>query len=398
MIPQLRRATPDDLPAVAAADGRGFGFHYSQQDIDDFRPLFEPEQFVLAVESDGAIVGVAGAFDMTATLPGGTALASPGVTWVSVAATHLRRGILRAMMAEQLGGYVKDGKPLAMLTASQSGIYGRFGYGEATRSRYLEIDRRRVRFRADVPDPGGVRYADTDEMRKHAPEIHRRWSAITPGSVSRSEAWWEYLFLDREAHRGGASALFHLVHQDGYATYRITDGEDQTCKLVDLFAITHDAHVALWRVVLGLDLVRMVNSWQVPLDDPLPYLLDDPRQVRTNKFSDGMWTRILDVPVALSSRPYATEIDVVIDVQDRFLDRGGRFRLRGGPDGATCDAVTTTPDIALDIAELGSLLFGSARAGRMARAGRLQAGDPAVLLRFDVACIGEREANHGTSF
>lgn len=398
MTPQLRRATPDDLPALAIADGRGFGFHYTQQDIDDFRPLFEPENFVLACEPDGAIVGVAGAFDMTVTLPGGRALPAPGVTWVSVAATHQRRGILRALMTEQLGGYVAEGKPLAMLTASQSGIYGRFGYGQANRSRFTEIDRRRVRFRADVPDPGGVRFADKDEMRKNAPEIYRRWSAITPGAVSRSDAWWEFLLTDREAHRDGASGLFHLLHQDGYASYRIVDGDDQTCRLIELFAVTDEAHVALWRVLLGLDLVQMINTWKTPLDDPLPYLLDDPRQVRTSKLTDGLWVRVLDVPVALSSRPYATEIDVVLDVQDGFLDRGGRFRLRGGPDGATCEGVTTTPDITLGIAELGSLLFGTLRAGPMARAGRVQATDPATLRRFDLACTGAKEAQHGTGF
>jgi len=48
----IRRAVAEELPAIAVADGRGFGLHYSDQDIDDFRPLFEPERFLLARDAN----------------------------------------------------------------------------------------------------------------------------------------------------------------------------------------------------------------------------------------------------------------------------------------------------------------------------------------------------------
>ena len=47
--------------------------------------------------------------------------------------------------------------PIAGLEASEAGIYGRFGYGPATVSHRLVVDRREARFLAEVPDPGGVR-------------------------------------------------------------------------------------------------------------------------------------------------------------------------------------------------------------------------------------------------
>lgn len=399
----IRRAVPDDLPAIARSDGRAFGMHYSEQDLADFRPLFDPERFLLACDQDdGGIVGIAGSFPFDVTLPGAPPITTEGVSWVAVAPTHRRRGILRTLFTEQHRGFVADGIAISVLTASEGGIYGRFGYAPATASRWVEIERRRAEFRAGVPDPGGVRYVEAEEMRALAPGIHRRWCARTPAALSRSDRWWDNRLLDREHHRGGGTARFHLVHPDGYAAYRI-DHSSGTCNVVEYAAATDEAHVALWRVLLGLDLVKTIGTSSLPADDPLPFLLTDPRQVRTTAVADGMWARVLDVPAALAARRYAVEVDLVIDVTDPFLDRGGRFRLRGGPDGAECAATTAAPDLHADVAALGGLVFGGTRVHALARAGLVQltgatAADDALLRRFDAACTSDREPVHGTSF
>ena len=320
------------------------------------------------------------------------------MTWVSVAVTHRRRGMLRALLTEQHRGFVAAGAAVSLLTASEGGIYGRFGYGIATVHRCGGDHPPAGRVPGRRPDPGGVRQVDTDELRKLAPAIHRRWAAVTPGAVSRSDAWWDALLRDREQRRDGASALFHLLHPDGYASYRMRRGEQHRLQVVEIVAATEEAHAALWRILLALDLVDTVRAAR-PLDDPLPDLLTDPRQVRTTGLDDGMWARILDVPAALAARRYAVEIDVVLDVHDPFLDRGGRFRLRGGPDGAEC--VPSTPAgrrVGVELAALGSLLFGGRRAGTLARAGLVQAADPAALRRFDVALLADRAPQHGTEF
>lgn len=396
MNPLLRRATADDLPAIAVTDGRAFGFEHSDADVEDFRPLFDPRRFVLACDpGDGTIVGNSGSFPFDLTLPGGATMAVEGVTWVAVSATHRRRGILRAMMEELHHGYADEGIAVSVLTASEGGIYGRFGYGPATTERLVTIERHRAEFRPGTPDPGGVRYVDTDAARKLAPEIHRRWCALNPGALSRSDQWWDNAFLDRPHRRWGGSALFHLVHADGYASYRTGDG---TCRVIDFFAATDDAHAALWRVLLGIDLTSTITVRDVPLDDPLPFLLTDPRQVHTTGLPDGVWARVLDVPAALGARSYSAQIDVVLTVHDAFLDRGGRFRLRGGPEGATCEPTDSAADVEIEIRALGSLLLGGHRAHTLARAGLLTALGPGVIARLDAAFVAERAPRFGTHF
>lgn len=394
----LRRATADDLPEMALVDGRAFGVQFTEQDIEDYRPLYVPGDYLLACDpADGRIVGITAHYPFAMTLPGGGALDVAGVTWVSVDTTQRRRGVLRALFTAQHLQFVEDGLAVSVLLASQGGIYGRFGYGPATVSRRVEIDPRLVTFRPGVPDPGGVRQVETDEARKHAPEVYRRWQAITPGALPRSEVWWDFLLLDRENRRQGASALFHLVHPDGYVSYRIDDDE-RRCQVVDLVAVTDEARLALWRVLLGLDLVRTVTADWCPLDDPLPFLLSDPRQVRTVSLDDGLWVRALDVPAALAARRYAVDIDVTLEVHDGFLDRGGRFRLRGGPDGAECAATDQVPDVHAEIATLGSLYLGGHRAETLARTGSLQVADPHVLRHLDLAFTADRLPQFGTEF
>ena len=90
---------------------------------------------------DGSeVVGIAHHEPSQITLPGGARLDCAGVTRVSVAPTHRRRGILRAMMARQLADIASRGTPLAALWASESSIYGRFGYGLGTVHEHWRIE------------------------------------------------------------------------------------------------------------------------------------------------------------------------------------------------------------------------------------------------------------------
>jgi predicted acetyltransferase len=394
----LRRATVKDVPAVAEADGRAFGRHYSETDLDDFGSWVDLDRFWVAVDPvEDTVVGVTGSFDFTMAMPGGATLPVPGVTWVSVALTHRRRGILRALLAEQHREFLDDGMPLAALTASEGAIYGRFGYGTATLDRSVEIARRRAVLRPDLPETGGVRQLSTEQVRAIAPDIHRRWAARTPGALSRDDVRWDFTLADREWSRNGGTELFHLGHTDGYASYRRVHA-DRACDVVELFAATPEAHRELWRTLLAMDLVETVRSRSLPLDDPLPLLLTDPRQVRTTGLDDGMWLRVLDVPAALSARPYRIELDVVLEVDDPFLDRGGRFRLRGGPEGATCEPTTTAADLHIAVRALGPLLLGGQPAGPLAAAGLIEGAGPAVLERLDTAFGTDRLPQHGSEF
>ncbi|MDQ6936415.1 MAG: GNAT family N-acetyltransferase [Actinomycetota bacterium] len=396
----IRAGSRTDVEEIVRLDGFAFGFTMSPQDIEDLLRTLDPDRFLLATDAD-RIVGVTADFALTMTVPGGTRLAVPGVTWVSVAVTHRRMGILAALMRTQLEGYRAEGRPLAILTASESGIYGRFGYGPATFQRAASIERRRAVLR-EPGDTRAVRMGTAEQARAAVADVHRRWCEETPGAIGRSEAWWDTYFLDREGDRDGMTARFHLLHDDGYVMYRAKESWEgghahNVCSVTDVIALTVRARRDLWTVLLGLDLFSTVDTSRLPLDDPLPLLLTDPRQVRTTAVNDAVWVRLLDVPAALAARTYGVEIDTVLRVADAMFGEV-TVRLRGGPDGAACEPTDAPADVHCAVSALGSAYLGGVRVGQLAAAGLVQAADPAALRRLDRAMLAEREPFHGTGF
>jgi predicted acetyltransferase len=393
----LAAATAQDLPALALADARAFGVDAADPGFTAELALVDPARFLLA--RDGSrIAGVTGDFRFQLTVPGGATVPIPGVSWVSVGATYRRRGVLRALMTAQHERFVAEGVMMAALTASEAAIYGRFGYGPATVNRAVAIDRTRAVFRPGAIDPGGVWEADATEARPHAAGVHDRWRRQVPGALSRTDQRWDVLMAAHPSPADGAR--FFLLHAEGYAAYRVdrTNGGRAGCRVIDLVATTDTAHAALWRVLLGLDLVDTVTDPRCPPDDPLPFLLSDPRLVRTTAATDGMWLRLVDVAAALAARTYTVELDVVLEVADRFLGRGGRFRLRAGPDGASCEPTHRAAQAHADVASLAALYLGGHRAITLARAGLLEVPDPAVARRLDLAFSTDRAPQHGTHF
>ncbi|HEY2041635.1 MAG TPA: GNAT family N-acetyltransferase [Jatrophihabitans sp.] len=395
----IRTATPDDLSEIGRVDGASFGAQYSEQELSETFEGVDLERFFVACDGD-AIAGIAGDYPFTMTVPGGS-LEVPGVTWVSVAPTYRRRGILRQMMEFQLHGYAERGVPVAILTASEGAIYRRFGYGAATSIRKTVVDRRRAVLSRPA-DPGEVRLAKPAEARAVLPALHERWRAQVPGAVSRNDSWWDHLFRDREYQRGGMSGKFYLLHDEGYVAYRVkadwgSSAPNHTCWITDYAPVTPRAHAALWQVLLGMDLFGVIETYQIPVDDPLPFLITDYRQVQTTAVNDGIWLRPIDVAAMLSSRTYGVEIDAVVEVTDPMFG-DARYQLRGGPDGATCQRTEASIDVSLTADALGSVYLGGNRARTLAAAGAIHADDDATLDRFDRALLADRAPSHGTAF
>ena len=132
----LRPVTEGELPDFGRATGVAFG----NTDDDEFAWITSLEaDRTLAVFDDTAIVATAAAFSFELTVPGHALVPTAGVTMVGVHPTHRRRGLLVRMMEEQLADVAERSEPLAVLTASESAIYGRFGYGLATFSTFWTL-------------------------------------------------------------------------------------------------------------------------------------------------------------------------------------------------------------------------------------------------------------------
>ncbi len=391
-----------EFEAIITMDARAFGLTYTDADMEDVRGILELDRTLVALDGP-EVVGSTSAISFEMTVPGGASVPTAGVTWVGVMPTHRRRGILRQLMARQVDEMLDRGEPLAALTASESSIYGRFGYGVATRRALLTVGTKRVRLRPGLGDDQ-VRFADASTARKTLPALYDRQRALVPGTVSRDDRWWDHVLADLETLRDGWTPFFFLLHPDGYVIYRRQSEwagalPADRCRVSEVVAVTPEAHASLWRVLLELDLVETLTYSRFPLDDPLFWLVDDSRRLEVTGLWDDEWVRLLHVPRALEARRYLAEDRFVVELIDAFCPAiGGRFELDGGPDGAVCRRTTAEPDLVMDIRDMGSLYLGGTRATTLTRARRIEERTAGAARRADVFFASDPPPHNHTAF
>ncbi|HZN12993.1 MAG TPA: GNAT family N-acetyltransferase [Acidimicrobiales bacterium] len=391
---EIRVLEDDEFGQMPGVFGTAFGFQPSEETIADWKATTEMDRTLAAFDGDVA-VGTAAAHSFELTVPGAQQVAAAGVTAVAVRTTHKRRKILTSLMKRQLTDVADRGEPLAILLASESVIYGRFGYGLSTSHLALELNPRHGDFARPVDDSGRFRQLDKDGAKKVFPGLFDASRKRNPGDIDRSAAWWDIYFKDREHERQGASALFCVVHEsakgkaDGYFTYRVK-GEWQhglpnnEIRVQDLVADNPTVYAAMWQYALDIDLAGAVTAWGRPVDEPLRWLLADPRRLRTTVSGDFLWTRIIDVPAALAARRYATDGSVVLEVVDDFIgSANGRFALSASPGDASCAPTKKKADITLTVADLGAVYLGGHSFGALARVGRIEENAKGALARAD---------------
>jgi predicted acetyltransferase len=390
----LRPITPEEFDAFTLANGTAFGRRPTDDDRQRELPIFEFDRSVAAFDGK-QIVGTAGAYSMDLTLPGGRAVPVSGVTFVGVLPTHRRQGILSAMMRALHADARRRNEPLAVLGASESTIYGRFGYGVATTSMDVEIERAHARFARQWEERGRLRILEHEQALPVAAAIYDEARRPQPAALSRSATYWQVLLHNPLASTGEQGPRFYVAYEnatgtlDGIAWYRVTPAWEQglprhTLTVGELLARTPEAHAALWRYCLNMDLVHTVRATSRPVEDPLRWLLADPRRLRVTRMVDDLWVRPLDVPRALAERGYATSGRIVFEILDAFEpETAGCYTLEAGPDGAACDRSDDAPDLTLDVRDLGAAYLGGVAFTTLAQTGRLVEHRPGALQRAD---------------
>jgi len=406
----LRPITPDEFDAYDAVAAYAFNeTDRPAEVIEQELMIFEFDRSLAAFDGD-AIAGTAAAYSFRLTVPGGIADAA-GVTYVSVLPSHRRRGILSAMMRHQLADVANRGEAIAALFASESGIYGRYGYGCASGQLRLTIRRGEGALRPDVAGRAAaqhgtvrLRAAQPAVLRTELAKVYEATAPHRPGTIARDDRWWQCLLGDPEADRRGMGPLTCLLADDdsgprGYALYRTKggwadDGLPSGSLLVrELIAGDAAATAALWADLLTRDLIGEVVARQRPVDDPLLDMLADRRRARAY-LTDGLWIRLVDVPAAIRNRRYSCAADVVLEVTDDLLPaNAGRWRLQcpGTADGGapSCDRTTAAADIELPVAALGAAYLGGTRLGALAAAGQVTERTHGALARLSAAMYAD---------
>jgi predicted acetyltransferase len=341
---------------------------------DDFHPQ--------AAFVDGQIVGGSAMLSLQVTVPGPRAVGLAAVSDTAVIITHRRRGLLRAVMQAMFDEALERGEAVAGLSASEGGIYGRFGFGPATLRTRWEIERAAVRWREPVPVTGALELVDAATVRPAVSALHDAARATRVGEVSAHRGLWEGISDAPDATDGPPRYVVHrdpAGQVDGAAQFRLPwaplVADTGTLRVESLEALTVAAYRDLWGLLLDFDLTRRIVAAPRPPDEPLRWLLTDPRALRVTRQSDNLWIRLLDLPSALRTRGYDTDGAVTIEIESDPMcpANAGVWRLEAGGGAATCERVSGgRADLAADVEALGSLYLGGGSAALLAAAGRIR--------------------------
>ena len=397
----IRPITEDELADFLLVDQHAFnGTPPSERSHANFLSRIEFDRTLVAFDGE-TMVGGTGIYSFQMRVPGAMA-AVAGVSLVAVLPSHRRRGILSALMRRQLADISERGEAVAALFGSESVIYGRYGYGRASWQAAYRMHGREGALAPGAPaDPGlRLRITEPASARAELAKVFELALAERPGMYARTEPWWDRLLFDLDPGGGTPKPIRCLLAEDdsgprGYVLYTTASRWDEdeflpdgVLEVSESIATDPAATAALWGDLLSRDLVNEFHARLRPVDDPVLYLLADPRRLRP-LVTDGLWIRLVDVGAALARRHYACPVDVVIEVTDELCPQNqGRWRLTAAtaaaPAGfrATCDRTTAPADVVLPVDALGAAYLGGTRLGSLAGAGLVtetRAGSLAVL-------------------
>ncbi len=313
------------------------------------------------------------------TVPGARSVPSWAISGVTVAPTHRRRGVARALLEAELRTAQAYGAPIATLTVSESTIYGRFGFGPAALARDLTIDTRRATWTGPRPD-GRVHFVTGRQLLEDGLALVERVRLETPGQIAYDGILWDrqlgLMIGDEDAKKQRFVRYDDTTGQmQGFASYKLTENPDDFTQhrldLLHLVTATDDAYAALWRFVLEMDLVSEVKAHLRPVDEPVRWMVSDFRAVSVAEL-DHLWIRILDVPAALEARSYAAPGRLVLSVSDPFGACDGSWALEVDTTGQATVTPTDEPaDVSMTVEELAAIYLGGVSPLMLAASGRM---------------------------
>lgn len=368
MTIDVRRISPDELEGWLDTLSTAFLDRPDTVALSrELPPLWDFERIWAAF--DGRVVGTLRTWATEITVPGGARVAAAAMAAVTVLRTHRRRGVLRSMIAAEHDAARVRGEVIAILYASETSIYGRFGYGTAIQTGTLVVDARstsmhrgsaeRVTFASIDASTADLCRGLFDRFRHDGVgQIRRRDFTFADGLGLRETAWGPKWKGWLAVHRDAAG------EPDGYVRYSAEEKWEErqprwALDVQDFVALNDDAYDDLWRFLLETDLVAKVRAERRSPDERLPWLLTNQRAAAFAEAGDGLWVALLDVRAALAARSYERAGDIVLEVIDAEPGTGRtRIRLEAGPDGAACSMTTRDPDLTLHADALGAAYLG----------------------------------------
>lgn len=323
------------------------------------------------------------------------------IATIGVRASHRRKGLLTALMTQELTAGRDRGLTVAALSASEATIYGRFGFAPVDQWRHIEVTSSKVVFKPGVEVARGhLEVVEPGTLREHIVRLAAAHRAAHVGSASPGEV--DLIVTSGEfdpVAAGPATSLRALAHfseegeLDGFATFTPKDSDTgaATATVSRVLAVSDAVERALWQGLASIDLIERLDHDQPNADASLDFALVDRRAVKCTSLEDHMWLRLLDLPRAIAARTFPNDGSCVLTVEDRLGFCAGSWRIdvTGGVGTATRLDTGDVRGATLDVSVLAGLWFGNTAPRTVVDAGLVR-GDTAEFCSLFATSVGSR--------
>lgn len=312
-----------------------------------------------------------------------------GVTTVGTLPVSRRLGTLRKVTKRHFEILHEAGEvSVAALYASRAAIYRRYEYSPVVTVNSYSVEPRYLEFVAGNEAKGSLKEVGDDAI-SILNDLYDRFINARTGYLRRSEDMWKRRLSPRPQEH---AQQFRVIYEEdgkalGYVIYTVRPAQGKqwahNIHINDLIWLTPSAYRGIWEFFNRMDILEEIKWGQVPIFDPLPCLLKEPRMLNV-KSTDGMYGRIVDVAEAMDKRGYDAEGKLIFKVNDDFCKwNQGTWILETSPDGTKIAASNETPQLEMPASTLSLLYFGQVSATEAARMGRVDVNDTNSLHIWD---------------
>lgn len=390
MEPEIRQARPEEMEEFNHLVRTAFA-------LPEELTVNMPPEWTLCAFVDNKMVTSYAVWPLTMQFTD-VSVSVAGVTMIGTLPINRRRGYLRKITETHFNLLHERGEQsIAALFATIAAIYHRYGYGVVSTKHSYTVEPRYLQFSYPQSVPGDLQYVDEKEHGLLI-EMYHRFAANRTGYLQRNNKF--------EVAPGvpftvftfpQPSGLLHrVVYQEageplGYVIYSVRNMREegpshlsgQRLDIRDLVWLNAPAYRAIWDHLANMDLVTQTVWERVPIDDPLPHMLLEPRMLNT-RASDNLLARIIDVEKALPGRHYSEEGVLTFEIIDELCPwNKGKWRMETTSAGTHISRTSEEPQLVMPVSTLAMLVFNQISATEAARMARLDIHDHSALSLWD---------------
>ncbi|MEK0317574.1 GNAT family N-acetyltransferase [Cohnella sp. 56] len=339
------------------------------------RANFRPEEHIGAFDEQGRLLSALIVIPFRVWV-NGTRMEMGGIAGVATWPEARRHGCVAQLLRASLEQMREQGQTISMLHPFAFSFYRKYGWEMTVERKKYELEPRH--FPAKRSAGGSIERIAPGDAAVTA--LYDKAASRYTGMLDRSEQWWS-------RKRWQTPAMLVLYRNtagvpEGYLHYQV---ENRKLTVLELVNVTEEARLGLWDFIGNHDSMIEKLLLTVPSDDPLPFLVPDPRFKQ--ELEPYFMSRIVDAEAFVgqySFEPGGRE-EMLLRLSDAHAPwNEGAFKLAVEEDGSATltrdDDGMASGAATLDIQTLAALLLGGRRPGMLAQAGRLQANAAQIAL------------------